>query len=201
MDKREKERKVKEHHRKRAHERDIHTPRVSRKAFRRFEKQVDPTRRLEHDLEYLRLLADPINSKKVGIPLSVGGVATQSVKLRQFATQEFTVPAGQTELMLSFMNCSGPQRARLPANWSEALGNTLPKITILGFQQNATVAVLPNPDQNRTPRYAETLDIGISVATPNPALALENTFGRVVAQVVQVYPTSNVLDAQGTMTI
>lgn len=205
-----------------------HVPHISKKSLERFTRFLDPTAARAAELKYLRCVTDPASAPLSGVPLVVGGVPPKSVKLRLRMTEEVSVkppagtpppggfPLGQ-DLFLGFQNCSGSQglsdRNPVTANGPMTLriGNTLPGLYLeQGTGGNGPVVIggpwmtISNQATGAYGLPAASQIPGLDfefVVGANPGVDLAGSVGRLVAQEVRIYPTSNILDAQGTMTL
>lgn len=213
------QRKARHHHHDEEFEREerrddeeIHeVGRPSNKPLRRFMKMVEPSARRATELKYLRMLADPDEAPLVGIPLALAGVPSKSVKLRMNTTTHFQMGSGNTSAMISFPNYAVKQFDNRALSWNFGAGNNLPKWAMVSGDPNpkvvqgvvGAIATDAGPSTASTPAFGIGLtdDPGVAVGSGDPGVSLIATKGRIIAQEVRVYPTSNIVDSQGTITM
>jgi hypothetical protein len=195
-----------------------HAPEVSRRQLKSFMGMMEPTVRREAELKYQRLVADPKNAPLTGIPMSVAGVAPHSFKVRLRSKFSFTVGSiepNTVETIVSLMTNSGPQQEDEPVDFSQYLGNQLPKVVNDGVTDKfapgiTAVATEADAVPASTIGYGQSLgyvgtattfiDDGVT-PTPAPGVTLEGSMGRLVAMEAEFFPNSPTLVTGGTVTL
>lgn len=180
---------------------------VSQNKLEHFEDLMDPTSRDMAEAQYLAAIADPAHAPITGVPLALGGIPRTSIKVRaKYATTMLT-DATTGDLAIGCFSCRGRDQPLdvndVPGHYALDMdSNLVPKYgkpdAILPNQFLAQLIVggytdgkLPAVGSTKTTTQDNT------IATADPGISFIRTRGRLVAQVVEIFPAGPMLTTQG----
>lgn len=177
---------------------------ASRGQLAHFEDMMDPTSRHLAEVKYMHLVLDPKNADLTGVPLALGGVPPESVKVRMTLGNTMTVGLSG-DLAVALYSCGGVPERDFPDNYDGLLQNLLPKqgylSGVLGYREpiicgGYLTGVTPVIGVSKGSDSVAENQMGV----PNPGITLNKAVGRVVSQEFVIYPTGSLLTTKGLAT-